>query len=550
MRCTEPAKLWNLYVKGHGSSFLLFLLSAVGIANHSNLAAAGRNSLTSNPSSINFGSVTAGSAQTQAATLTNTSGVTVTLAKTALSGTAFKLSGLVLPLSVAAAQSVKFSVNFAPAAAGTYSDMLTVTGTYGSRSFIRQTTCSIGLAGTATISAPTPAPPSLPKIVTTTVPSGTTGTAYSSTLVASGGAPPYNWAVTSGQVPDGLSLVSLTGVISGMPVTAKSYIFDVQVSDTSGAIATSSFTLTVVSPSGDTNLWFSGFETTDNSEWYYPATGPSGATGGGEYNDGSALSSPSQDYAHTGKWSLKMANPTPSSSSGTSMVRWLESRTYPSLYYSAWYYFPQRYSVPNYWNLFQWISTNSATGGTDPFFVLNLGNRANGSMYFYLYDWQRHISYDQSVKDIPVAQWIQVKAFYQCSGDWAGHVTFWQDGIELFDVPNVQTRYAGGDCQWSVDNYSDSVSPVPATFYIDDAAISTSTEVNATPLMISSGTPPGGTVGVGYNASIAASGGTPPYFWSFVGQLPIGLNLAASSGVISGTPGQVDCQQEPDNDYR
>jgi hypothetical protein len=491
-----------------------------------------------NPSSIVFGSVTVGGIRTQSVIVTNASSVAVTLAKTSISGAGFKVSGPVLPLALAAGQTAIFSVNFAPAAAGTYTGSFTVTGTYVLRSYTRLTACSIGLAGTATAGAPPPNPPPPLKIMTTGLPGGIAGTAYSSTLIASGGTPPYKWAVTSGQLPDGLSLVSLTGVISGMPVTAKSYTFNVQVADTAGAGATSSFSLAIGGPATDTNLWSSSFETNDNSAWYYPATGPSGATGGGEYNDGSALSSPSQDHAHSGAWSLKMANPSPSSGDATSMVRWLEPRTYPSLYYSVWYYFPQRYTVPNYWNVFQWISKNSTTGGTDPFFIMNVGNRADGSMYFNLYDWQTNVSYEQAVKNIPVGQWFQVKAFYQCAGDKTGHVTFWQDGVQLFDVPNVQTRYANGDCQWSVDNYSDNLSPIPATFYIDDAAISTNTAVTSIPLAISGGTPPSGTVGVAYNANIAASGGTAPYSWSLVGQLPTGLNLASSSGVISGTPGQ------------
>src|SRR5579863_4631531 len=47
---------------------------------------------------------------------------------------------------------------------------------------------------------------------------------------------------------------------------------------------------------------------------------------------------------------------------------------------------------------------------------------------------------------------------------------------------------------------------------------------------------PNGQVGVAYNASLAASGGTAPYTWSLTaGTLPAGLSLS-SSGVISGTP--------------
>jgi hypothetical protein len=56
-------------------------------------------------------------------------------------------------------------------------------------------------------------------------------------------------------------------------------------------------------------------------------------------------------------------------------------------------------------------------------------------------------------------------------------------------------------------------------------------------LAISTSSLPGGTVGGAYSVTLQASGGTAPYTWSITaGALPAGLNLAAASGVISGTP--------------
>lgn len=56
-------------------------------------------------------------------------------------------------------------------------------------------------------------------------------------------------------------------------------------------------------------------------------------------------------------------------------------------------------------------------------------------------------------------------------------------------------------------------------------------------LAISTSSLQGGTVGAAYSVTLQASGGTAPYTWSVtVGALPAGLNLAAASGVISGTP--------------
>ena len=92
-------------------------------------------------------------------------------------------------------------------------------------------------------------------------------------------------------------------------------------------------------------------------------------------------------------------------------------------------------------------------------------------MYFYLYNQNTKTSHLQAVKNIPDGQWFHLEAFYKCAGNNTGHVTFWQDGAQIFDVPNVPTRYADGDCQWSVNNYSNGLNPGTATIYIDDAAI-------------------------------------------------------------------------------
>jgi hypothetical protein len=65
--------------------------------------------------------------------------------------------------------------------------------------------------------------------------------------------------------------------------------------------------------------------------------------------------------------------------------------------------------------------------------------------------------------------------------------------------------------------------------------------IGPAPLSILTTSPlPGGTVGVPYSQTLAATGGTPPYSgWTVTsGSLPAGLNLIAGTGVISGTPTQ------------
>lgn len=240
-----------------------------------------------------------------------------------------------------------------------------------------------------------------------------------------------------------------------------------------GALSSQAATLPPGASSGSV-LWSADHETGDTSQWYFPSTRAEGNFGGGEYDNGNASVAPSKEQAHSGLWSLKMSMSAPSPqgvNSGARMFRWAESQANNELYYSVWYYFPKTYSVANWWNVFQWKSRHGEKGSVDPFFIVNVGNRPNGEMYLYLYDWQQRQSYSQVSTNIPIGRWFQVRAFYRCSPD-AGEVTIWQDGTLLAHLQGVRTRYSDGDCQWSVDNYSDSVKPAPAVIYIDDALIS------------------------------------------------------------------------------
>jgi hypothetical protein len=56
------------------------------------------------------------------------------------------------------------------------------------------------------------------------------------------------------------------------------------------------------------------------------------------------------------------------------------------------------------------------------------------------------------------------------------------------------------------------------------------------PLVVTTNSLPGATVGTPYSATLTASGGLPPYTWSIIsGSLPPGLSMD-SSGNITGTP--------------
>jgi hypothetical protein len=82
--------------------------------------------LLATPSSKAFGSVAVGTQQTASERITNTGGTSVTISQAAISGTGFSLSGLTTPTTLAAGQSVTFTVAFAPQATGSASGNLTL----------------------------------------------------------------------------------------------------------------------------------------------------------------------------------------------------------------------------------------------------------------------------------------------------------------------------------------------------------------------------------------------------------------------------------------
>jgi hypothetical protein len=62
--------------------------------------------------------------------------------------------------------------------------------------------------------------PSAVAVTTGSLPSGQVGNAYTANLAANGGTTPYKWSLSSGTLPQGLSL-STSGAITGTPTTAQ-----------------------------------------------------------------------------------------------------------------------------------------------------------------------------------------------------------------------------------------------------------------------------------------------------------------------------------------
>lgn len=234
-----------------------------------------------------------------------------------------------------------------------------------------------------------------------------------------------------------------------------------------------------------TVLWSTDYEGGTLADWSLNSCG-------GEFDSGNGVSSVATTVAHSGIHAAKMTINATGTDTGTRLFRWCESRgSNDALYYSAWYYFPQQVSATGgWWNVFQFKS-NYATGN-DPYWLLDVDNRANGAMYLSLYDWIHAKGFTQTIKDIPVAKWTHVEAYLKRSTTTTGQITVWQDGVEIYNQANVATLLTNSELHWSINNYSASLTPSNVTIYTDDAAISTTrlstAAVTTTPTIIPSPT--------------------------------------------------------------
>lgn len=84
-----------------------------------------------------------------------------------------------------------------------------------------------------------------PSITTTSLPNGTVGEGYTQTLQQTGGSAPLTWSIISGTLPDGLSLDTAAGTISGTPASSATHNFTIQVQDNTGQSDTQALSITI-----------------------------------------------------------------------------------------------------------------------------------------------------------------------------------------------------------------------------------------------------------------------------------------------------------------
>jgi len=331
-------------------------------------------------------------------------------------------------------------------------------------------------------------------ITTTSLPSGTVGVAYSTTLAATGGTTPFTWSLTSGTLPTGLSLNPSTGAITGAPsVTAPDAALTFKVTDSGSPVQTKTvnLTLTVVPaplvitttslPSGTVGVTYSTTLAATGGTMPFTWSLTSGTLPTG-------LSLNPSTGAITGNPSLPATNlaltfkVTDSSSP-------VQTKTVNlTLTIAPGHLVITTSSLPGGVVASPYSTTLATTGGTAPFtWSLTSGTLpANLSL-----------------------------------NPGTGAIT----GTPSAPVTSTALTF----------KVTDSGSPVQTT-----SGNLTLTIIPAS-LVITTTSLPSGTVGVAYSATLAATGGTTPFTWSLTaGTLPAGLSLNPSTGTIAGTPSAVD----------
>jgi hypothetical protein len=220
-------------------------------------------------------------------------------------------------------------------------------------------------------------------------------------------------------------------------------------------------------------LWSADAETGDLSQW-------SGDRGGGVYNTGSGVVRVQRSVVRSGRYAMRFSITGADGAAGnqaTRIFRWRTADWKPlpvAGYYSAWLYFPRRVRPAQFWNILQWMTKVSGSQ-IYPTFVLDVAARRSGAMYLHLWDAIGARGRGASRRNLATGRWVHIEAFYRWSTSESGRVTVWQDGRQVIDAPRVRTSYPSTDPNrraWSLNNYTNGITPSAATIYADDVAIS------------------------------------------------------------------------------
>ncbi|MBI3765430.1 MAG: putative Ig domain-containing protein [Ignavibacteriales bacterium] len=399
-----------------------------------------------------------------------------------------------------------------------------------------------------------------PSVTLSSLPNGTVGSAYSQTISATNGTPPFTFSVTSGTVPTGLSLSS-SGVLSGTPTVAGSFTFTVTGTDAHDCTGSQSYTLTMSCPT----ITLSSLPNGTVGSAYNQTIFASGGTASysfvktaGTLPAGLSLSSSgvlSGTSTAAGSYAFTVQATDLHGCSGSQS--YALTMSCPSITISP-------NSLPNGIVSIPYNQTISASGGITPYtFTVTSGSLPNGltlsssgilsgapalnGVYSFSitatdnYTCTETQAYTVNVNNCPtialapntLPNGLQGTPYSQtitASGGASPYSFAVTSGV----LPSGFSLSSGGVLSGTSSASGSFTFTIRATDNIGCTGSQSYTLTICATITLSSLTD--GIVGTVYSQTITASGGTAPY--SFVkasGTLPSGLSLS-SSGVLSGTP--------------
>lgn len=328
-------------------------------------------------------------------------------------------------------------------------------------------------------------------VTSSSLPAGVVNSSYSATLQATGGVTPYSWSITTGSLPAGLTLNAGTGVISGTP-TGSGSTFTATVTDAetpTAQTANKQFTITV------------------NPQLTVTTSSLPAATVGTAYNQTLAATGGITPYT----WAVTTGSLPAGLMLNSSTGAITGTPTGPQTGTIAF-----TVTVTDSENPVKTASANLSITVSAPPLSVTTQSLPNGTL---------GTTYSTT---LAATGGITPYAWSISAGALPAGLTLNSSTGAITGTP---TGSVTGQIKFTV-KVTDAETPTPAT-----ATAALSITISAAPLSVVTTSLPAGVVGSGYSATLQAAGGVAPYTWSVTtGSLPGGLTLAASTGVISGTP--------------
>ncbi|MBB6368615.1 outer membrane autotransporter protein [Xanthomonas sacchari] len=409
-------------------------------------------------------------------------------------------------------------------------------------------------------------------IAPASLPAATAGSAYSQTVLASGGTAPYTFSLTAGALPAGLTLSS-AGVLSGTPTASGSFNFTLSATDsgtpTSGSRA---YTLTVAAPTltlpattlpnGTAGQAYSAAVTPASGGIApYAYTVSAGALPAGvTVNGASGALSGTPTVAGNFSFTLTATDST-SGTAGQAARSYTLAIVSPTLTVAP-------STLPPGTAGTAYSQTLSTSGGTAPYsYALSSGAlpaglslsgagvlsgtpTVAGSFTFVIgvtdaggfggsHAYTLAIASPTLVITPPTLPAAAIAASYSQALSTSGGTAPYSYALTAGALPSGMSLSAGGvlsGTPTTAGNFAFTVRVTDANAFT--AAQAFTLTVASPTLTLVPPSLPAGTAGTAYSQALSATGGTAPYSYSIAtGALPAGLSLSAA-GVLSGTPTQ------------